>query len=389
MHLVARPCPVSLADCSALRRRPTRPAAFRGEAFDLNFDDSTLFFDALEAAPGTIVLPAPPFLNLARSIAETQFYAGSVRCNAKARIVDRHAQIWIDAPAHTSRLTAKGQIGDFEIAVAEPKTKLFAKRRVIFTMSKNNPISWILDWVRFNRDIHGADAVLIYDNNSTDYDAAALSRALSGVDGIGRSVVVEWPFKYGPQGIDSKRFWDSDYCQLGALEHARWGFLQDAKCVLNSDIDELVLSSAGNSVFDRAETSFSGLTRFYGRWVVGIAERGPIHAQGSPPAHRDYDVRLRQSMRRSKLLLKRDANRCQPKWALAPQQCPPWAQWKVHSIGSWWPSRLATPEFSFRHFREIGSDWKYPRTRLEPFDPKRHEEDWQLRAAYGRVSWDR
>jgi hypothetical protein len=280
-------------------------------------------------------------------------------------------------------------MGDFDVTVSERMTKLFEKRRVIFTMSKNNPIDWILDWARFNRDIHGADAVLIYDNNSTDYDSAALSRALSGVGGIVRSLVVEWPFKYGPQGIDINRFWDSDFCQLGAWEHARWGFLQDAKCVMNSDIDELVLSLPGNSVFERAETSFFGLVRYYGRWVVGIADRSPDRVSSRLARHRDYTIRLRESMRRSKLFLKRDANRCQPKWTLAPQRCPPGAQWKVHTIDSWWPSRFATAEFSFRHFREIGSDWKYPRTYREPFDPTRHEEDLQLRAAYERVSWDR
>jgi hypothetical protein len=387
--LIVRPSPVLLADFSAHRREPIRPAAFRGETFDRDFDDATLFFDAFEAGPGKIVLLGPPFLNLAQAIAQTQFFAGSARCNTRARRLDRHAQVWLEAPAHTLRLTAKGPMGDFEIAVAERKTKLFEKRRAIFTMSKNNPIAWILDWVRFNRDIHGADAVLIYDNNSTDYDSATLSRALSGVEGIVRSVVVEWPFKYGPQGIDVKRFWDSDFCQLGAWEHARWRFLQHAKCVMNSDVDELVVSTTGKSVFERAETSFSGLARYYGRWVVGIADRSPARDSDRMPRHRDYTVRLRAPTWRSKLLIKRDADRCQPKWTLAPQRCPPRAQWKVHTIDSWWPSRLTTSEFSFRHFREIGSDWKYPRTHREPFDPTRHEEDLQLSAAYDRVSWDR
>ncbi len=388
-HAVVRPSAVSLPYFSAHRREPTRPAAFRSEAFDRAFDDATLFFDAFEAAPGEIVLLGPPFSNLSQAVADTQFFAGSVRCGTRVRRLDRHAQVWLDAPTGVSRLTARGPLGDFGVALAERMTTAFEGRRVVFTMSKNNPIAWILDWVRFNRDIHGADAVLIYDNGSTDYDCAALSRALSGVQGIARSVVVEWPFKYGPQGLDFKRFWDSDFCQLGAWEHARWRFLQHAKSVMNADIDELVLSSTGDSAFERAETSFFGLVRYYGRWVVGIAGRAPIRDSGRLARHRDYDVRLRAPTGRPRLSLARDIDRCQPKWTLAPQRCPPGAQWKVHTIDSWWPARLTTSDFSFRHFREIGSDWKYPRINREPFDPARHEEDLPLRAAYERVSWDR
>jgi hypothetical protein len=64
---------------------------------------------------------------------------------------------------------------------------------------------------------------------------------------------MEWPFKYGPQGANSWDHWDSDFCQLGAWEHARWRFLQNARSAMNSDIDELVLSKSGQSVFEAAE----------------------------------------------------------------------------------------------------------------------------------------
>ena len=388
-HLIARPNPVFLGTFCDERRKPTRPVDFRGETFDRDFDDASLFFDAFEAAPGRTVLQGPPFLNLGGALSKTQFSVGPTICRTRSRDLDRHAQVWLETPANISRLRASGPLGEFEIAVARCATSLFDGRRVIFTLSRNNPIPWILDWVRFNRDIHGADAVLIYDNASTDYDSAALSRALSAVDGLERSVVVEWPFKYGPQGVDARRFWDSDFCQLGALEHARWRFLQDAASVMNSDIDEFVLPAQGKSVFEATEKSRTGFIGYHGRWVVGIADRGPSPAGAALPRHRDYDIVQREVMRRSRLLVTRDRNRCQPKWTLAPRRCPILAQWKVHTIGGWWSSHLAGAGFSFRHFREIGSNWKYPRTGHEVFDPARHEEDAALRAAYARVSWDR
>ncbi|WP_216075142.1 hypothetical protein, partial [Acinetobacter baumannii] len=79
----------------------------------------------------------------------------------------------------------------------------------------------IQDWVRFSRDVHGADAVLIYDNGSTSYSLADLAGALGALDGIAVARVVSWPYKFGPQGFDAKRFWDSDYGQHGVWEHGR------------------------------------------------------------------------------------------------------------------------------------------------------------------------
>lgn len=388
-HQVCRLSPVLLSDFTALRRIPSRPAAFRGENFDRDFDETTLFFDAFKTESGMIALLGPPFLNLTSDISRTRYFAGSKACEARVRHLDRHAQVWLHAPQNASALRAEGPAGNFTINVSPDDAAHFARRRVIFTMSKNNPIEWILDWVRFHRDIHGADAVLIYDNSSTEYDAATLSQALSSINGIAASMVVEWPFKYGPQGIDSKRYWDSDFCQLGAWEHARWRFLREARSVMNADIDELVLSQAGRTAFEMAETSPLGIVRYYGRWVMGIADRSPDPTSNQLRRHRDYDVVLREAKESARLLPHRDANRCPTKWTLAPKRCPAHAQWKVHAIGGWWPSRLSAGKLSFRHFREIASNWKYQRTTREAFDPLRHQDDEGLRAAYRRVAWDR
>jgi hypothetical protein len=86
--------------------------------------------------------------------------------------------LWLDIPEHPGPIQALGELGSFTFSVSPNESDMFRDRRVIFTMSKDNPIEWILDWVRFNRDIHGADAVLIYDNGSSAYDSATLSAAL-------------------------------------------------------------------------------------------------------------------------------------------------------------------------------------------------------------------
>jgi hypothetical protein len=388
-HVVCRTNDVILSGFTEARREPTRPAEFRGEKFEREFDATTLFYDAVDIGDARIALFAPPFFNLAGGVAATDFSRGAARCEARIRQLDRHAQVWLKAPAQHGRLRASGPLGDFDIAVSPSGRQMFRDRRVIFTMSKDNPIEWILDWVRFNRDVHGADAVLIYDNASTTYDSAALSAALASVSGIERSVVVEWPYKYGPQGTNSWDHWDSDFCQLGAWEHARWRFLQDARSAMNSDIDELVLSKAGRSVFEAAERSRSGFVRYRGRWIIGVDDRAAEKAADQLPRHRDFSVLMPPEYRFSWLRGRGDVNRCQPKWTAVPAKCPPQVQWHVHSIASWWPSYLpCSGDFSFRHFREIGSNWKYQRTSRVPFDPSIHRTDDLLRTTLQRVAWE-
>jgi hypothetical protein len=387
-HVVCRTNSVSLSDFTDRRREATRPLEFRGENFDRDFDSNTLFYDAVQVSKSEIALFAPPFFNLSREVASTRFFSSSGGHAPRTRHLDRHAQLWLDIAANSGPVQAKGDLGSFEFAVSPDESELFRDCRVIFTMSKDNPIEWILDWVRFNRDIHGADAVLIYDNGSSAYDSATLSSALRSVSGIRCSVVMEWPFKYGPQGANSWDHWDSDFCQLGAWEHARWRFLQHARSVMNSDVDELVLSKTNRSVFEAAEQSRSGLVRYRGRWIIGIDDGVRSNAMLGPQRHADFSILMPPKYERGKLLMRRDANACLPKWTAVPGRCPGRAQWHVHSIFSWWASYFCTSDFSFRHFREIGSNWKYQRTSRVPLDRSIHKADLPLVEAFQRVDWE-
>jgi hypothetical protein len=385
-HLICRTNDVLLPDFTDTRREPTRPPEFRGENFDRQFDATTLFYDAVSLGKGEAVLLAPPFFNLADSLATTHFFADGRPCRAEIRNYDRHAQIWLKG-VRGDEVRAMGPLGNIAVPLSPDQSDLFRGRRVIFTMSKDNPIEWILDWVRFNRDVHGVDAVLFYDNGSTAYDSATLSAALRTVDGIACSVVVEWPYRYGPQGFNSWDHWDSDFCQLGAWEHARWRFLRDARSAMNSDVDELVLSQNGQSVFEAAEQSRTGLVRYRGRWIIGVDRPGD-QLSDARPRHRDFSI-LMPPLFKTSWRGRRDMNRCLPKWTIVPAKCPPHVQWHVHSIASWLPSYLpSSRNFSFSHFREIGSNWKYQRTSRVAFDPSIHVTNELLGATLARVDWE-
>ncbi len=48
----------------------------------------------------------------------------------------------------------------------------------LFTLFKNNKLSWIQDWLHYNQKVHGANAVVFPDNVSTDYSREELVRAI-------------------------------------------------------------------------------------------------------------------------------------------------------------------------------------------------------------------
>jgi hypothetical protein len=383
-----RPDPVLLDSFTPIRREATRPMELRDESFARNFDDATLFFDAFHLRDREkIVVIGPPFLNLETALSTLRAVAepSGAPCTIERRARDRQEQLWIDAPADTARLHFESALGAFDIAVGEDRSEAFKDRRALFTLSRNNRLEWICDWARYNRDVHGADAILFYDNASNAYPPEAICDALGALSGFKQISVVAWPFKYGPQGLRSGAYWDSDFCQLGAWEHMRWRFLRAARSVMNSDIDELVVTSGGRSIFDMAERSLFGVQRYYGRWIVGVDGLSP--EQDAPRRHADYDRLLRATPARSRFFLPTDANLCQPKWTLVPQRCPENAQWGVHKVRGWAPSYLPTPFAQFRHFREIADNWKYDRAARAEFARIGSDKDKALAAAYAQVNW--
>jgi hypothetical protein len=209
------------------------------------------------------------------------------------------------------------------------------------------------------------------------------------VPGIEAAGVVVWPFKFGPQGLDARRFWwDSDFCQHGALEHARWCFLAAARSVLNTDIDELVVSRDGRSAYDAAERAPFGVIRYRGAWAPGIEGRTRTATDQAPVRHRDFDHVLQPRRVRRWGVVPAYQDRCPPKWVVVPRRCPDHAQWGIHNVKNWIPALPITAAFSYRHFREINDNWKYDRSARPAFDPARYIRDEALVSNFSRVHWN-
>lgn len=385
---IIRPASIDLRSFSAARREPPRPPHLRLDGYEEKFDAETLVFDAFHAMDRRVVLMGPPFLNLKDGMARMRVTAlpSGVSCRFELREMDRHGQIHVTVPDGTERLVLDTPFGRTEAAVQPSELDRFAGRRVLLTQSRNNDLAWIQDWIRFGRDSHGADAVLIYDNGSDRYPLEALAEAVGAVGGMAAAAVVSWPFKFGPQSVH-RRHWDSDFTQHGVLEHARRRFLEGARAVQSSDVDEFVLPAGSMSVFEAAERSRLGIVRYRGDWIIEI-EGAPRRPDGSV-RHTDFTTLLKTPPRRRLGVLPAPHGLCPYKWTLVPARCPDKAQWGIHAVGGWMPGHAISWRWSYRHFRPISNSWKYKRSDTAAFDPARHARDEALIALCRKVDWDR
>lgn len=360
------------------RRESPRPEALRNASYAAQFDWLTLFYDVYRVGHD-VVLQGPPLLNLFAPLRESVPLRGAFRpILPRARHVSRNkrGEIWLRSSDDHLRLD--GPLGAFTLPVQPNLSHLFAGRRVLLTLSRNNAPRWIADWIRFYATLHGADAVLLYDNASDRYRAADLEAELRAAFPAMPIVIVDWPFPYGPQGglagavggVEAP--WDSDFCQTGALQHARFRFLLQARSVLNVDIDELVLSDQGRSIFTATEASAQGFIKFPGRWI-GAATAAQVDA--TTCRHADFT-----------LIDRNVTATCPPKWCIVPSlRHARRYSWSVHNLFNAPHNRTVSTEFTFRHMKPISDSWKEDRAPHPVDDPARYTPDIALAQAFARA----
>jgi hypothetical protein len=337
--------PLTIAPASGLRRRAPRPLDLRQAGYDDAFDWFTVFYDCFRATdPRWIGLLGPPLAELTPAVLSgLRPMMPSAGQPFVLRELDRHAQIWIPATDKVVQLN-KGPFEQGELIAQPNGCDLFRGKRAIFTKSKDNDLIWIRDWAYFHVRTHGANAVLLYDNASRRYSSDEIREMLARVPGVEVSVVVDWPYKFGPQGFEG--VWDSDFCEYGIMEHARHRFLALAEGVINTDIDEVVVTNDGSSVFDRALASHAGIIRYKGIWIESASSEAPANGR----RHIHFLHRMRENLVPSL-----------DKWTLAPMRCPSAKQWLTHSVDGLVNDTELAAGVLYRHFRAINTNWKESR----------------------------
>ncbi len=341
---------LDLDEANDLRRIPARPPEHRQPGFEEAFDYYTVFYDCFWTPGGRrAVCLGPPLYNLESPVVATvqRALARRLFSRCEVRHLDRNMQIWV-AP-RASRVEFDGQcFKQRALAIQPSHCELFRSKRVLVTKSKDNDLTWIRDWAIFYVANHGCNAVLIYDNASARYSIEEIHETLSSIAGLETAVVVNWPFKFGPGGGPSW-MWDSDFSQYGVMEHARLRFLACADAVVNADIDELVVTRTGESIFDLARRSRTGYLAYPGIMIENATEMN----DGDARRHCHYIYR--------RVLPAHALN----KWTLVPSRCPAHAQWCVHLVTEMLPDADVASLVTHRHFKAITTNWKSRRWFLE------------------------
>ncbi|MDQ0849762.1 hypothetical protein QFZ65_001700 [Arthrobacter sp. B3I9] len=370
ISMVVRPSSVVIGENSALRRIAPRPEELRQDDYDEKFDDKTLFYDVFHSVEG-ITLSGPPLLNL-KSLVDSApvLVDGRETSECSFEDIDRTQRSYVRARPEARTFALSLPELEASVRIGRNYCEAFAGRKVLFTKSKNNNLVWLEDWTRFHAVEHGVDAVLVYDNGSTEYAAEEVLRVISGVKGIAVAVVVSWPFPFGPQGGSWGGVrgapWDSDFCEYGIMENARRRFLSQATGVINADVDELVIAENGASVFSHLEASGADAILYAGRWIetAGCPSK-------SVPSFSDF--RYYQPQRASTTL----------KWTASPAKIRGATQWKTHYIHG--VRMKKTEGVVHRHFAGITSNWKRKSELGVQVDPRKHQVDRRLVQAMDNV----
>ena len=362
-----------------LRREPPRPAADRELGYEDRYDSETMFFDVFFSEDGRqIIAPCPPALNCDSSVASASWTLGhgptaiplDMRPDHRKRVYRATLPETESAPSITLAVAGRTQM----IPVQPSGCSQFADRKVLYTLSKDNPLNWIRDWATFYVRIHGVDAVLFYDNGSTAYNLEDVRNALAQVEGLKTFAVQSWTFPYG-SGEGPNGEWDSNYCQNGAFAHARWRYCATARAFINADIDEMVVCDDGRSVLDHLEESNLPCLTYAGRWVTALRAR--LGSDRPFTSHKNN-----AGLSHADCLYYRSSPPYPNKWVVAPQMCDQDSLWGTHEVKGLEAAVLASDQTApmvddimFRHCRQISTNFKYDRSRLPTYDSHRYEYD--------------
>lgn len=356
VRLPAQNSYAALAPDSPLSRPLRAPRRKRSPEFAAAFDAKTLFYDCFWHADGVRVLlvgPPPgtmrPFHELAQFIAHPSGTVLKGRLHPSLSVMLTELR---NVPQGTTRIGIDFAGQHFELLVQPNSSAELAGRRVLFSVNKNNDLKWVREWAHFHATVHGADAVILFDNGSTAYGTDELAATLQSVPGVTHVAVPHWPYSFGPidRALRIDPFW-SRFFQISTMSVVLRRYGAAAAGLLNCDVDELAGTRSGRSIFALAEESRSGLVTFRGQWIEAVAD-------GTVGDHRDFTQRLADPKR---------AQSRPRKWALDPRR--KWVEsLAVHPYWHWLTARPLFGRHSpadalYWHFRGINTDWKQQRNR--------------------------
>lgn len=343
-----------------VKRTPVRPKDLWVFDFEKNYDWDTLWNDAIRVNDSTVLLIGPPLYQHAEWLTTTHpFYAGSGMRMLDARVqeLDRACLTTVTVENHVDELFLYGNTSQTTIKINQPSWD-FAGKKVIVTISRNHPISWLRQWIDYHRVVHNLDGLLLYNNRSTIYTSEELETAISRPDMVIKVVDYDVPFGCmggGDWEWQGKRGnflpWDSDFSQYVMLEHAKWRYLHCADLAINADTDELlyIKHTTLDGMADYCKTSSNSVWLYKGTWIEPVDSLTGVVAHGVSFEGRRFDHYWHTN----------NANQrgIGVKWMLNPARNMQY-QWHLHKT---FGPHMMTNEIGFGHYLAMNTSWSWPR----------------------------
>lgn len=332
--------PLNRAD---LRRDRVGKSEHHDAAYDSRYDWSTIFYDCFEdPETNSIMLLGPPLLNFKSMVEGAEFSLDGRPVEIREiRNLSRCSVVVLDA-CEGRTVTVRSMNFGGRLSVGASYVETFRGLNGVQSISLNNRLEWISDWLNYYVKVHGLETVVLTDNGSTDYAPAALRDVLATVPGLRKAVILRARYPFGPTAENGSAY-NSLFLQRSMVEMGRLRFFAKARAVLNVDIDELFHSFSGQSIFDATVASDAGYIRADAEWVYV-----PKFDPGRQVRHCDHSCVSATG--------KPKANR---KWCVDPQGPQKGKQWKTHFIDS--RKDPVDPDFRMWHFRQISTSWKFDR----------------------------
>lgn len=367
-----------------ISRLEIRPQNLRQPEYQDLYDYYTLIYDSFISGSELIIV-GPPLLNLEDQLFPLEIFFFEHPIEYQYFSLDRCYSIHINLEKNSQdiiekKLTIKDQychLFEENYLQIYPESHQFDQKRVLCTLQKNNPIEWILFWAKFYIKIHKTDAILIYDNGSDLYSLDALEQALTSLEGLTELTLIKWPYPFGPGAWSPKgeppSYWDSDFCQLGAIEDAKKRFLKNAKSAIFVDIDELIVptQSECSCVHEFTENSTFESILIEGEWVSNAVTSESLNRHQWD--HGDFSYLFSERKPAS------------AKYCVNPSRSPIDSQWKVHRGGK---KYMKQDQFALRHFQSISTNWKCKRPAPCPIDVHQHQKDIHLERCFQQLKTD-
>lgn len=328
-----------LREDGPLRRDHVRPPDRRSAHYLERFDDRTLFYDAVRLEDGRSLITAPRLLNLWPALRDGLRVDGT-RPRVRRRTWLRTEQLTLPAGPVTLDLGD----GPRPLPVRPAQSDLMVGRNVLVAVNKNNALHWIEDWARYGAAVHGADAVVLFDNASTDYDAADIAERLARIEDLQATIIYRAPYPYGPTDRSGRFEVSPRFFQTGMLNIARRDALWHARAALSVDIDEIVRSETGARVFDLAARHPLGMVTIDGTWIYPDPAGQGAADHGAHVFRRVPD------------------RKCNRKWCMTPQGPMARFGWAVHQVGGILQNLFTrTNAVRLMHCRGTSTGWKAKR----------------------------